>query len=147
AHGGGIYNSGTLTVDASTIGGKQGTCNDSTGRNSVLRGSGGGIYNAAGGTVIVRENTLIMRNNALKEAADIEAIDADGGGIYNAGSAQIMSSTISYNCAVRDGGGLANAGSSATLSNSTVTNNSAAGASFHSRGGGIYNASQLGVTA
>jgi hypothetical protein len=74
--GGGIYNSGTLTISNSTLSG-----------NSAMFG-GGGIYN---------DNTVTISNSTL--AGNY------GGGIYNAGTLTVSDSTISGNFATESSGG------------------------------------------
>jgi hypothetical protein len=132
-NGGGIYNSGTLTLTSSTLSGNR-------------AGSGGGISNS--GTLTITNSTL-SSNSAVS-----------GGGIYNAGSyfssscsqfgcysttgnngtVAVNNSTISDNSAVAgdgnsasSGGGIYNRGKF-TLTNSTLSGNSAVG-----NGGGLYN--------
>jgi hypothetical protein len=108
--GGGIYNEGTLALDACTLRG-----------NSA--GDGGGISN--GGSLTVTACTL-SGNSA----------SAHGGGIYNKGALTIVASTLSGNTAGLDygrfGGGIANWGA-LTIVASTLSGNSA----WH--GGGIAN--------
>jgi CSLREA domain-containing protein len=93
--GGGIHNTGTLTVTNSTVSG-----------NSASRG--GGIYNT--GTLTVTNSTV--SNNT------------SGGGISNSGNLTVNNSTISNNSSPNgDGGGIANSGD-LTVNNSTISNNS-----------------------
>jgi hypothetical protein len=102
--GGGINNSGTLTVSNSTVSG-----NTATGAG----GSGGGIYNS--GTLIVTNSTF---------GGNIA--DNSGGGIYNAGTLTVTDSTFSGNSTpIGAGGGIYNAFSLA-VSNSTFSGNIAA---------------------
>jgi hypothetical protein len=84
--GGGIYNAGSLTVDGSVLTG-----------NSAF--DGGGIFNAAGGTLSVTGSTL---------SANIA--DFEGGGLYNAyrASASIMNCTVTGNTADYEGSGIYN---------------------------------------
>jgi len=108
--GGGIQNNGTLAVDNSTI----------TGNEANL---GGGIQNNGTATV---SNSTVSGNKA----------SSGGGGIYNAGTLVLFSSTISENtdnsldggtASTFGGGGINSAtGSTLTVSNSTITGNTAA---------------------
>jgi hypothetical protein len=109
--GGGIDNSGTLTVTNSTISGNSADGNFS---------DGGGIFNT--GTLTVT-NSTISANSA-----------DDGGGIFNGyyGTLTVTHSTISANTADGYGGGIDNSGT-LTVTNSTISDNSA------DWGGGIYN--------
>ena len=96
--GGGIFNSGTLTVSASTLSG-----------NSAF-GDGGGIYNA--GTLTVSASTLSGNS-------------APGGGIFNEGTLTVSASTLSGNSAGSGsggGGGIANYGM-ATLNSDIIAGN------------------------
>ena len=99
-NGGGLYNSGTLTMVDSAFANNQATI------------AGGGIY-AAGGSLTL-SNTTLSLNHA-----------GDGGGLYNhaGSSAQITNSTFYGNSATY-GGGLCNAASATlTLSFSTISGN------------------------
>ncbi|MCB0059159.1 MAG: DUF11 domain-containing protein, partial [Caldilineaceae bacterium] len=115
ADGGGIYNTGILTVSHSTL----------TNSHSF---HGGGIYNGGGSLLAIRDSTF-SSNDAY-----------GGGGIYNnAGTLIVQNSTFSGNTAFggggdAGGGGIHNRmGGAVTISYSTISGN---GASF---GGGIRN--------
>ncbi len=114
--GGGIYNSGTLTVLNCTVSG-----NSTSGTGD----KGGGIYN--GGTAFIT-NSVISGNFT-------DAGFGSGGGIYSDGiSMTITNSTISGNSA-KAGNGIFNTGGGMAIINSTVSGNSA----NNGVGGGIYN--------
>jgi hypothetical protein len=114
--GGGIFNSGALTISRSTL-----TANASTGKG--FRGAeGGAIYNS--GKLVINGST-ISGNTANGSAGGI------GGGIFSFGSAIIGNSTLSTNSTSGSGGGIYNAGN-LTINNSTLSANSAGA------GGGIY---------
>ena len=107
-NGGGIYNVGTLTVTDSTITGNQAT------------NSGGGVYsNALTGTPVLITGSTIYNNNAYFEY---------GGGVANVGGEMtIRNSTISGNkvsvsVPVKEGGGIYNE-SRLTLDSVTITDN------------------------
>jgi hypothetical protein len=101
--GGGIFNSGTLTVSSSTLSG-----------NSVYGGLGGGIDNR--GTLTVSDSTL-SENSAVNAGGQ-------GGGIYNDGTLTVSNSTLSGNSAPV-GGAIYGFRGTLTISNSTLSNNSA----------------------
>jgi hypothetical protein len=101
--GGGIDNSGTLTISNSTI------TNNSATNNIIVEG--GGIDN---------NGTLTISNSTI---ANNSANYGDGGGIDNNGAVMISNSTLANNSAFL-GGGLNNSGM-VTISNSTIANNSA----------------------
>jgi hypothetical protein len=112
--GGGIFNTGSLTLGKSTVSG------------NTANGRGGGIFN--GGSLTVARST-ISGNTAMY-----------GGGIRNdpSGSLRITDSTISGNSgepAFGEGGGVDNYGT-ATVTDSTISGNTVNGC-----GGGIYNLS------
>ncbi len=109
--GGGIYNSGILTLSSSTV-----SLNYAPG----VTGRGGGIANI--GTMTIN-NSTISSNVA----------DYAGGGIANGGNLTINNSTISPNSAGVAGGGIAN-GLLVTINNTTMSGNSA----FGGFGGGIF---------
>jgi hypothetical protein len=119
--GGGIYNLGTLTVSGSTI------------RSDTASDYGGGIYNASGGKLTLSQDTLYHN-----------VADLNGGGIYNASgaTATLTNCTLNDNMAfgsvlgdvTAGGGGIyVNLDSTASLTNCTLSLNSAR--SGH--GGGI----------
>jgi hypothetical protein len=147
ASGGGIYNSGTLTVIEGTL-----TENEASIRCATDCGAkGGGIYNS--GTLTVIDSTL-NGNEASTQCTQI--CTARGGGIENEGTLTIRNSTLSengtvgncINCASQ-GGGIATFGTVA-INNTTISRNSAAfthcsGLCLHD-GGGIYNDKVSGTT-
>ena len=111
--GGVIRNSGSLTVENSTISG-----------NTLTNGDGGGIFNSSG-TVTVT-NSIITGNTLT---------NGEGGGIFNSsGTVTMTNSTISGNTAANNGGGISNNTGTFTIMNSTVAGNTAA-----NNGGGIFN--------
>ncbi len=103
SYGGGIYNSGTLTVTNSTLSG-----------NSAWQYYGGGIYNKSG-TVTVTDSAF-SGNSAAK-----------GGGIYNkSGTLTVTNSTFSGNSAAFGGGIFNYIYGTLTVASSTFSGNSAA---------------------
>ena len=104
--GGGIYNSGTLTINEGTISGNQ-----VNGGVEVL-GLGGGICN--GGRLTI--NTTTISGNTITRLAW-------GGGIYNfAGTLTINDSTISENTALEAAGMMIDGGT-VVINNSTISGN------------------------
>ena len=101
--GGGIYNTGSLTVSGSTISGNRGS-------------SGGGIHHQSGDALTII-NSTISGNSA----------DADGGGIrtFFLRPTSIVNSTISGNSAGGRGGGLSNHSGYDIIQFSTITGNAA----------------------
>ncbi|MEW5988914.1 MAG: choice-of-anchor Q domain-containing protein, partial [Chloroflexota bacterium] len=113
-NGGGVYNSGTLTVTQSTLSGNTST--------ATLLAGGGAVYNS--GQLVVRSSTLSSNVSGDR-----------GGGLYNTGSsptATIENSTISGNSAGHAGAIFGDTGS-ITVYDSTVTENLAS-----RDGGGLY---------
>ena len=122
--GGGIFNTGTVTLIDSTV---------SDNSTSVLgvwtNFGGGGIYNS--GAMTLTDSTVI--GNSTTEDW------ADGGGIYNSGAVTFDNSIVSDNSAAAYyglAGGIYNSGT-VTLTDSTVSDNSTTG--NYGMGGGIYN--------
>jgi hypothetical protein len=117
ATGGGIRNSGTLTLINTTV----------SGNSASL--TGGGIFNAAGGLATVT-NSTVSGNSA----------GVEGGGIFNGGALTMVSSTISGNTAGggAGGGGIRNL-VSLTVIGSTITGNTATIGGGSASGGGISN--------
>jgi len=139
AGGGGVKNTGTLTIDNSIVsndiagtagtaasggaiynsGGMLTVTNSTLAGNSAPQASGGAIYNSGG--MLTVTNSTLSGNSA-----------ASGGGIYNSGGGMltVTNSTLSGNNAA-SGGGIYNSGGTLTVTNSTLSGNSAAS------GGGI----------
>ena len=121
--GGGIFNSGTLTLSNVTV------------ASNTSAKDGGGIL-IVGGTATIN-NSTVSGNTAA----------SDGGGIVNIGTATVTSSTVINNTADRgsgifngDPGVVVDLGFLMTLTNSIVSGNNATGS-----GGGIYNNGTLDV--
>ncbi len=126
--GGGINNSGTLTVDNSAIENNSVSDNGSGGY-----GQGGGIYNA--GTMTVT-NSVIDNNLAV----------ILGGGISNSGALTVTNSAIDNNCTHIWGGGIANLFGTMTVTNCTIASNSATVSLWGATvGGGISNDNTMTV--
>jgi uncharacterized repeat protein (TIGR02543 family) len=144
AFGGGIHNSGTLTVLNSTL-------SHNTAGNY---GYGGGIDN--GGTLTVLNSTLSdnsagyegggIHNTGMLKILNSTLFDNDsnvGGGINNDGKLTVINSTLSSNKA-QLGGGIYNSEGTLTIINSTLSGNSAQSV-VGGTGGGIYNYSNGSV--
>jgi CSLREA domain-containing protein len=112
-NGGGIYNSGTLSMKNSAVS-----------HNSTYY-TGGGIYNDANGTLTVTNSTISGNSTDF------------GGGLDNGGTVTITNSTFSANRA-NLGGGIWNS-SGQTLATLTVTKSTFLANSSNEDGGGIYN--------
>ena len=128
-NGGGLYNSGTLTVTGCEVSGNHGTAHGGP-------GYGGGIW--SNGALTITDSTL--RGNEAGSAGGF------GGCIYAIGTVDIKNSTLSANQALFSFGGggaiyLASSGSALTVTNSTLYGNGT-----ESQGGGIYSDSGASVT-
>jgi hypothetical protein len=127
-YGGGILNSGLLTINNCTVSGNQ-----VFGSNSQFKYTyGGGIFN--GGTLTINNSTI----NGNSAACGYLGCAGFGGGIYSNGRLTISNSTIAGNFAYAhfaysQGGGIEESHSVLTISNSTLSANYAA------RGISIYN--------
>lgn len=150
-NGGGIFNSGTMYVNSSSISGNNVT-GSGFGHNYGIglgSGSGGGIYNQG---ILNLENSSVSGNKAkglgyapemwppLWGLDPIGEGTGTGGGIYNKGTLNLKRSSISGNYAEgwgsntgAAGGGIYNAKGSIGLEDSSIFENSVS--SF--RGGGI----------
>ncbi|MHB8645850.1 MAG: choice-of-anchor Q domain-containing protein [Thermomicrobiales bacterium] len=132
--GGGIFNGGTLTLDAVTVGGT-----NASDANTTTNGVGGGIF--ATGMLTLQNNTTILGNTAGNH----------GGGIFISSSATaiITNSTIggttagSGNTTGGGGGGIHNSAGILTMSGSRVSGNLATGING---GGGILNGGSATIT-
>jgi hypothetical protein len=154
--GGGISNSGTLTVDNASFsgnnasGGGQGGAINNTGTLTVtactLSGNNvSGLGSRGGG--ISNSGTLTVHN------ASVSGSQAwNGGGIYNAGSLTVTDTTFNGNLADGTGGafgGAINNEGTLTVTACTLSHNFANGGPpmGYSGGGGISNSRALTVTA
>jgi len=133
ANGGGIENSGTLTLLRSTVRGNHVTPTGGT------TGSGGGIYNFSGGTLVVDRST-ISGNTATSSDGF-----GSGGGIGNVGDELTVSrSTISGSTADLGGGGIETGAGTTLLASVTLANNEGGNPTLgHNLSLGIINAVTL----
>lgn len=120
--GGGVSNSGTLTLSNSTI-----SRSSATGYAT----GGGAVFNANSSTMLITNSTIAGNTTAASAFG--------GGGIYNTGTLTLSSSTVTGNSisGIHSpvGGGIYNRGTM-TLNNSSVNNNNAG---IPGEGGGISN--------
>jgi uncharacterized repeat protein (TIGR01451 family)/CSLREA domain-containing protein len=101
--GGGIANSGTLTVTASTI--SANTASPAS-NPSVSFGRGGGISNTGAGTLTLTDST-VSGNHAGSGSGG----DGMGGGVGNTATLHLASSTLANNSASGAGGNVSDSGS------------------------------------
>jgi CSLREA domain-containing protein len=145
--GGGIRNSGALTLNNSRV--------SSNGAYSYgfWAWYGGGIYNSSTGTLTLNNSTVAYNSGFetgggifVEESGTVTLNNStvngniayvNGGGISNRGTLTLNNSTVSGNDATRGGGGIDSSGSM-TLNNSTVAYNTANIDEYDwARGGGI----------
>ncbi len=113
--GGGINNSGSLSLFSSAVTG-----------NTASAGDGGGIYNS--GSLLALDDTISGNTSG------------SGGGVYSTGALEIVESTVSGNSVAANGaGGGINSHGTLMVVNSTIAENSASGNT--ALGGGLYVAS------
>ena len=136
-HGGAIWNAGALTLQDVYL---------ANNRVEDFRdgGRGGAIYNSSSGTLNLVRSTL-AHNESVRE----------GGAIYNAGTLDVINSTLSTNRTRLDsrddpdlkslqGGAIYNAdNATADLSFATITRNLAGHSFIPLEGSGVYNAATL----
>ncbi|MGO9469265.1 MAG: beta strand repeat-containing protein, partial [Isosphaeraceae bacterium] len=122
--GGGIYNGGTLTVTGSAIESNMVT-------DSCCGAAGGGIANF--GTLTVSDSTLTDNS--------VAAFDY-GGGISNYGTLTVSGSNVTGNSTgdYGSGGGISSGGGTVTLTSSSISENSTG---YLGSGGGIWNSGTL----
>ncbi len=157
ASGGGIENSGTLSLTDVTISG------NTAGQLLQYPGDGGGIDNS--GTLSIDDATISNNTAVGVSAAPGTGEGGFGGGIYNSGTLSIMDTTCRGNSGFAGSGGIENTGTllvvdstlaansgggtgggaignsgNATLSGSTFTDNKGADG-----GGGIKNSGTLSL--
>lgn len=99
----------------------------------------GQAYADVGGGIF-NAGTLTIRTSTV--SGNVARVSGAGGGVFNGGTLTVISSTISGNSTTGVGGGIYNNGT-ARVNNSTISGNSATG----SVGGGIYNAGTLTISA
>ncbi len=147
-YGGGVENSGTLTVTHSLF------------DDNNVTGSGGGLWNI-GGTALIEKTTFsdnfayegggVNSYGAVLEMRDVNLVSnyanalsgtPNGGGLYHAGgTAYITNATIQGNYAANNGGGIYQASDdNLTLTNVTIAGNVATGL-----GGGFYHYGRYAV--
>ena len=126
--GGGLWASGTLTVDGDAL------IDDNEGTGDPANKGGGGIFNQ-GGTVTVGDDVTISNNRAT-------GASGSGGGILNntAGATlTVGAATISGNTANRAGGGIEDNGGTVTLNGTTLIGNATPQATAApGNGGGLH---------
>ncbi len=133
-NGGGIFNAGTLDLEASTVtDNAAGNGGDGDASPGAAGGDGGGIYNS--GDLSVVDSTV--DSNFAGRGGFFAGHGGNGGGIANEGGVvRLINSTVSGNAAggagggifhasgiPGDGGGLYDLGGSATLANATIVAN------------------------
>ncbi|HKP03939.1 MAG TPA: choice-of-anchor Q domain-containing protein, partial [Chthoniobacterales bacterium] len=118
--GGGISNSGTLTLVGSTI------------SNNQCFAQGGGIFSS--GTLGINSSTV---NGNIVNGSTGGVGSGDGGGLLSSGALTLVNSTVSNNSATNRGGGIHGGG---VITNSTISDNAAANA-----GGGIFANRPVGI--
>ncbi len=160
--GGGIHNTGGLTVSHSTItdnsadlGGGVYSSGTITIRDSVITdNSGHGIYNLDGRLTLTNSTVVRNSNSGIRNKSGIATITDstiaensttfEGGGINSSGGElAVTRSTVERNLARDVGGGLYIARSQAAITESAIAGNS----STSNRGGGIYNAGTLTIAS
>jgi hypothetical protein len=148
-NGGGLSNSGSLTMTNCTVSG-----------NFAGSGGGGGVANAGTATLtqctfsgnstqygagLSNSGSLAMTHCTVSgNSTNYEYSNGGaGGGVINFGTATLTNCTVSGNGAGH-GGGVANVGT-ATLLNCTVSGNSAFRINDHGHGGGVSNYGSLAM--
>jgi len=123
-YGGGIYNTGAMTLTASAASGNN------------AGGNGGGIYNDGSSATLIA--STVSDNTAGAGSANGQA--GNGGGIETGASTlTLVNSTVSGNSATRSGGGIGEGGDFGTVAlyNSTISVNSAVNGGGISVGGSV----------
>ncbi|NEQ76160.1 MAG: DUF4347 domain-containing protein [Okeania sp. SIO2C9] len=140
--GGGIYNSGTVNINNSTISGNSGTVTDGIDGGEIYNTIGVGIYNK--GTVNINNSTISGNSVTGDLYFSFSSSYVLGVGIYNSGTININSSNISENSRTdiysynTIGGGIYNKGI-VNMNNSTISGNSAG------LGSGVNNKGTLNI--
>ncbi|MBR8834548.1 MAG: hypothetical protein DSM106950_11050 [Stigonema ocellatum SAG 48.90 = DSM 106950] len=120
--GGGIKNSGILTLDSSIVRNNSTTVSTGT---TFPGGYGGGIFNNIGASLTVSNSTI--NGNSASNGGDGIANNKSSGSSFDSGSTlEVKNSTIRGNSGGRDGGGILSYGDNSIIkvSNSTISGNS-----------------------
>ena len=130
SNGGGISNSGAMTVKNSDV-------------QDNLGEEGGGIYNTA--TLTIKDSHI------LNNEAYLDFHKLGGGGIYNSGTLTLQNSDVTGNDAFR-GGGITNDRGTVFLKTSTIHKNHvhssvSGGVVLLGEGGGIWNSGSVVLTS
>jgi hypothetical protein len=143
-NGGGIVNSGNLTITSCTI-----SNNEAFNSSSVGNVKGGGVYNSSSGQLTINSSTI--SGNTTSETSTGSAY---AGGLCNdQGTATINDTSITGNTLSTGGHGsgagvanVANPSGSATmtLNRCTISGNTMTGTGHYGYGGGIFNRTQAG---
>ncbi|MBR5415341.1 MAG: fibronectin type III domain-containing protein [Thermoguttaceae bacterium] len=142
--GGGIYNAGYLVLSRSEV------------TENTTRDSGGGVYNDKTGTATITESSIVG-NSAVYDAG---LVSVYGGGIFNAGTMFVSTTSISENSARSSrafGAGVYNSGN-ITFESSEFFNNvlgtqtmltglSGGGALYNAEVANLYNCTVAGNTS
>src|SRR5206468_4014620 len=118
--GGGLYNSGTLTVSNCTFTG-----------NAAGSSGGGGIYN---------NGALTVNNSTFSSSSINGTCTSDGSAFDSDGTANVTYCTVTCGSVGSEGGGIDNHGT-LTIRNSTLTGNTS-----QSRGGAINSSGPITIT-
>ena len=133
--GGGIINNGLLTLLRTAVTSNRAQVSCPPGQHCGQRG--GGIFNAAGATLIIGFSTISGKSASIINCSVFHC-GAAGGGIYNGGTLTLYNSTVSGNTAGpgAQGSGIYSGGT-AVIRSSTLANNGTA------IGAGIYGTANL----
>ena len=133
--GGGILNSGALTVTDSTISGNSGNFGGGIRNNGTLTVTNSTIWGNSGnfGGGIWNSGTLAVTNSTISGNSLSDPLLSKGGGIWNSGTLTVTNSTISDNSGILSGGatgggtvdhvgGIYSSSGTVTITNSIIAN-------------------------
>lgn len=128
ACGGGIYNKGTASITNSTFTGNRTTLGgglfNETGAAMTVSGSTFDRNGARDGGAVENFGTFTAVNSTFYANIAYSDVSGIGGGIYNAGTANLSNSTVAYNFAGFIGGGFYNnTGRTANVKSSIIASN------------------------
>jgi len=138
-----VASNATLNLKTLTL--KNGLVSEST--SSMLQG--GAIFVESGGTLNLK--VVIVTNNSVNNEGDSSNTELEGGGIYNAGTTNIVASVVTGNSAVfiinfAPGQGNGDGSSDTNSGDGNTRDNGDFGGGF-AEGGGIYNSGSLTVSS
>jgi len=140
-YGGGISNGGSATINNTTISGNKAPGSPYCIMGQICDPSGGGIYNSSSATLTM-SNSTVWRNSAggtIRSCLAGSHCYSDGGGIFNQGKMIMSNTAVAANTASWPPNGPPGHGGGISNAGTAIINNSTLVRNGAPSGGGIYN--------